>query len=350
MRARVTLAALGAAIVVTAAPIDAAGAGRVTVLESTERGGGRVLVVDGRRARVERPDGLQSRFAARPEERWLDFADLGDGWLAAGVRFHRRGIDLALVGDLGRGVRRFAGRHAGAALRTGPAVAAGGGELGGVGWLEGDDLARLAVRFAPWADGGFGAPEAVPEAPGGSHSGLRAARLDDGTTLLVWAAFDGRDDEIYWATRAGDGRWTPARRLAAGNRVPDVTPALLPIPGGALVAWSRMVAGEYRVMIARYDGASWTAPTVAGAPGTLSPTFRRRASGDFLLLRDAWPVGWSLFDLDVDGRPLRRARVAAEPREVPRLIDSGGGVGALRWAGGEPQRLDWEAVDGWGRR
>jgi hypothetical protein len=306
---------------------------------------GRVLSIDGQRATVTAPQGGRRSFRIRRGERLLAFAELDSGWLASGVELRRDGLDLSLVADLGRGIRRLSvpGSRPGS-LRTGPTPLVEGGRLAGIAWLEGEDLRRFAVRAAGFESGGFSEPVTLSPPRDGSQSGLTGAVLADGTRLLVWARFDGRDDELYWAMLRPGGEWTAPRRVAPGNSVPDVTPTLLAHGDGALLAWSRL-RGEYEVVTARFDGSGWSAPRSLGIRGTVTPAFRRQAEADYLLVRNAWPGGWTAFRLDAAGRPVDFAAVVEESRDSP-VLRSVPGVGlAFEWASrDEPSPLRWEPL------
>jgi hypothetical protein len=184
-----------------------------------------------------------------------------------------------------------------------PTPVAAAGELAGLAWLEGGTRESYGIRFAPWTGAGWGAAEEVAAPGPGSQLALAAARLADGRLLLVWAAYDGGDDEIRFALRATDGRWSAAARVAEDNTVPDITPAAAATADGALVAWSRYVEGEYRVALARFDGERFRAAKVVGRPGTLFPGFEPPGPGGELrlLFRNARPPGWTLAELDRSG-------------------------------------------------
>ncbi len=339
-RALLTLVSLMVAQAATSAPREPARALQAKVMER-----GWTFQVQGRRARVIAPDGARRSFRVRSDERWLAFSELPQGWLATGIRPDRRGQALALVADLGRGPRRLTppADRAGS-LRTRPVALAGEKGLGGIAWLEGDSFGQLSVRVAELNGLGFQKSETVAVPHRGSQSGLAGRILDDGSWLLVWSRHDGRDDEIVWSRRFPDGAWSAPRRVAKNNSVPDVMPDLLPVAGGALAAWSRL-EGEYQVVLSRFENGAWSPPRRVGGRGGLFPTFRRVASGDYLLVRNAYPGGWTAFDLRPDGRPTRFASVVEESREAPVLNETGRSGPAFVWPHRQGEvALDWEAV------
>jgi hypothetical protein len=249
---------------------------------------------------------------------------LAQGELRAGLRAAGAGseIELRLARPDGSIVALPApGTRTGALLdEPTPVVAAA--ELAGLAWLEGATRESYGVRFAPWTGAGWGAAEEVAAPGPGSQLALAPARLADGRLLLVWAAYDGGDDEIRFALRSAAGVWSAAARVAEDNAVPDITPAATATADGALVAWSRYVEGEYRVALARFDGERFRAAKVVGRPGTLFPGFEAPGpDGELrLLFRNARPTGWTLAELDRSGAIQRQwfveAREATRPTEV----------------------------------
>ena len=149
-------------------------------------------------------------------------------------------------------------------------LASAAGDLAGLVWLEGTDRQSYSVRYAAWDNLRWTEPEEVAGEAAGSQLALAAATLGDGSRLLVWSRFDGQDDEIV-AARYENGRWGAARPIADDNSVPDITPAVVAVPGGALATWSRYDGHDYRVVIARFDGRKWSPPTWAGPAGSTEP-------------------------------------------------------------------------------
>lgn len=200
-----------------------------------------------------------------------------------------------------------------------PVPIAVAGELAGLAWLEGGTRESYGVRYAPWTGAGWGAVEEVAPPGPGSQLALGAARLADGRLLLVWAGWDGGDDEIRFALRDAGGGWSAPARVAADNDVPDITPAVTAAGEGALVAWSRYVDGQYRVAVARYDGERFRAAKLIGRPGTLYPSFEAPAphGGPRLLFRNARPAGWTVVQLDRSGAVERQFFVEAPDAARP---------------------------------
>ncbi len=276
-------------------------------------------------------------------------ASLESGWIAAGTRplpetDGQR--DLVLFRGEGRTVLEIpvpAGRAA--ALRQEPLPLIEDGRLAGLVWLEGNSRRSFGVRFAAWNGAGWDEPRPIAAPGPGSQLALTAARLSDGSWLLAWSAFDGQDDEIVWS-RGRDGAWSkPQRVVAAGNEVPDITPALTTAGRGALLAWSRFQAGEYRVVVSRFQGGTWSRPEPAGPAGSDFPSFEARDKGEPLLLfRTAVPSGWIAVELDTAGRPGRAAAIAVAERSRP-VISAESGAASFRWPAARIERtVDWQKV------
>jgi hypothetical protein len=278
----------------------------------------------------------------------------GRAWLAAGTR-SGTGDGSALVLYRGEGgeAERLAGPEPGGAILASPTPLASGGGLVGLAWLAGDDPGRLTVRFAPWvggapipgAGGEWGEPELVAGPATGSQLALAGAALADGSTVLVWSAFYGDDDEVLWSVRAA-GRWSEPARLAEDNAVPDVTPAVAPLGAGALAAWSRYDGSEYRLVASRWTGERWTAPEPLAAPGSLYPSFHPGDGGPLLLYRDARRQGWAVLRLEETGRVAARAFLGASPPDsTPALLGADArGVRVVLRAGGRAVERPWDPL------
>jgi hypothetical protein len=282
-------------------------------------------------ARVELPGGQTVQAALPARATVSSFAALDGGWVAAGSApdanggrrlFLLRGDDRAshpLPAPPGQ-----AGRS-----RSGPVLLVDGGRLAGLAWLEGDGERAFSVRAAVWTGIAWKSPERVSFPGPGSQLGLTGAVLADGSWLLAWSAFDGHDDEIVWSRRVG-ASWQPVKRLSADNAVPDITPALTAsADGGALIAWSRYDGHGYALRMARFARGGWGGEHAAAPSGSLYPTF---LGGAKLLYLDAGTQGargWSVLDLDPQGRAKARATVAsALDRPAVRFS---GGAAEMRW-------------------
>jgi hypothetical protein len=284
-------------------------------------GAARIELSGGRALRVPLPDRAEvSAFAA-----------IDGGWVAAGSSPDASGGRrlFLLRGDdrTSRAVPEPPGQEG--RQRRGAVLLVDGGRLAGLAWLEGDGDRSLSVRAAVWTGQGWQLSQNVSYPGPGSQLALTGAVLTDGSWLLAWSAFDGQDDEIVWSRRSGDV-WQPVRRLSANNSVPDITPALAATAdGGALVAWSRFDGHGYQLRMARFGHQGWSGERAAGPSGSLYPTFVGGADHPRLLYLDASPRGWSVLDLDGQGRAKARASVAsALPRPV---VAFAGNEVRMRW-------------------
>lgn len=228
-------------------------------------------------------------------------------------------------------------------IRQSPMLLVEGGRLAGLAWLEGDDLRSLSVRAAAWTGTSWGPVQQVSHPGPGSQLALAGAVLDDGSWLLAWSAFDGTADEIVWSRRVGE-TWLPVSRLSKPNAVPDITPALTAIPGGgALIAWSRYDGQGYQLRMARFEPArgEWRDEKAAAPSGSVFPTFTSGPGGARLLYQSASPRGWSVLDLDQQGRIMAKAFVPSK-LDRPVLAFPDGEV-RMRWPAEKQQavtRLD----------
>ncbi|MEM6792662.1 MAG: hypothetical protein AAF725_01685 [Acidobacteriota bacterium] len=191
-------------------------------------------------------------------------------------------------------------------------------------WIEGESFEGTAVRSSRWTGAGWTEAEILSPGGGpGSQLALDAERLDDGSLLAVWSAFDGEDDEILWSLLpAGiSAQWTEPRPLSA-NAVPDVTPTVTAVEGGALVAWSGYRQGHYRIWQRRWSGSEWGEAQSMGGKGSVSPayTFESLAS-PVLMFRQTVPSAWRVLQMNADGSTERSASLepATNSRRPPNL-------------------------------
>lgn len=270
------------------------------------------------------------------------------GWAAAGTRPLPRdqGTELVLVvGDATRArtVRPPAGRVA--AQRDLPQPVLERGELAGLVWLEGPDRGHFAVRAAAYDGARWSAPETVAAPDAGSQMAPAVALLPDGAWLAVWSRYNGHDDDVVWSVRRAGG-WSAPVPVHAANTVPDVTPALLATPDGAVVAWSQFDGEEYRVEVARFARGAFEAPRTIGGRGWLSPLLARAASGaPVLQALQAEPRSWAMVELDDALRPARVASVLYDDRGRPLLrAADADGVRVTFARSGADDILPWRAV------
>jgi len=298
---------------------------------------GLVLIPQGNSARLELPGGeaLQVSLPERGEVSSLAaVSDTADGWVAAGSfpdAAGRQRLFLLTGDDKGsRSLPEPPGQPPQIPQqRRAPVLLVDGGRLAGLAWLEGDGLRTLAVRAAAWNGRRWQAAQWVSHPGPGSQLALTGAVLADGSWLLAWSAFDGTADEIVWSQRVGAG-WLPVRRLSAPNAVPDITPALTAIGGGALIAWSRYDGHGYQLRMARFERGEWRDEHAAGPSGSLYPAFLGGPDHPRLLYLEAAAKSWSVLDLDGTGRVQAKASLASPSLSRP-VVDSVGGGVRLRW-------------------
>ncbi len=251
-------------------------------------------------------------------------AELGERTLRVGTVGSARGSELALVWH-GPATEETIAPPAGrtGTLRDEPVALVGAAGLRGLAWLEGDTRQSYAVRFAASAAAGWGSIEEVAPPGPGSQLALAAAELADGRILLVWAAFDGQDDEIFFALRGAAGGWSAPARIDADDALPDITPAAIATGEGALVAWSAFDGEDYRVAVARFDGERFRPARWLGPPASLYPAFEPGPGEPLVVYRNARPRGWSVAELDRSGAVRRQAFVASDEREPPAIVERG---------------------------
>jgi hypothetical protein len=308
------------------------------IVAHSRREGGLRLVVDDGAHRLESDQRI--RPIALPPGAAVDALEsLAAGWLVAGSAPGGAGSELFLLRGDDRQEELLTPPSGRVGKRRQTAVPfVDGDRLVGVAWLEGGEARSFDVRFAAWRGGGFDEPVVVAPAGPGSQLALRGCRLGDGRLLLVWAGFDGQDDEIWYSLGDGDG-WSSPRRVADDNGVPDITPAVAAWTGGALLTWARFDGSEYRLMTAqlvgeRIVGARWSAPA-----GSAFPTFEAGPSGLAVLYRDGRRSAWAVAEIAADGGHGRRAQLEAEGDERPIVRFEGGSV---LWSFGEHR-----AVSAW---
>ncbi len=321
-----------------------AGGPEYEVLQPVESRSGLILESARGKARIERQGAAPQRLALQADEILTTIAETRGGWTAAGVREEDSATKIILVNRSNQGTRRLSApalqRHP---LQLRPALAVERDELDGMAWLEGRNLTSLSVRAASRTQGEWQDVTIVAPPARGSQTGLVVTVLEDGNWLLAWSAFDGSDDEILWSIGQQD-RWSVPRRLGKGNSAPDIMPALVSTPDGALLTWSRLINGQYHLMLSRFRSNGWSPPRVMGPPGSLEPGFSIQDGQLLLLYRHAWPPGWAITELSADGRANRLAVVSEGVPSRPVLVKSSGDNVELRWGDRRQRVVGWEAV------
>jgi len=309
----------------------AASASLAGVLQAT-REGGELYAVQGRESlRIGRLGGAEEEVQVPAGASIHDLEPTSTGWLAAGHSRNGEGTGLLLLEEREGTIGLLpVPQVADARLSGQPILLIGDDRLAGLVWAAGNELRGLEIWAAEWLHGKWGEPELVAAQGPGSQVAPRASVLDDGTWLVVWAAFDGEDDEIVWSRRT-QGEWTEPARVAADNAVPDITPALATIDGGALLAWSWYDGNDYRLKTARFLDGNWTEPGSFGERGSLYPSLVEADESRLLLYKTVEPASWTVLELDRQGVAKRRAVIAEDVEDRPLVaIDEDRGA-LLRW-------------------
>jgi hypothetical protein len=213
-------------------------------------------------------------------------------------------------------------------------------------WFEGEGQSDQVLLAARYADGTWSEPEVVSPRRAGSQLALTAVRLGDDSLLAAWAAYDGLATEILFSRRQ-NGTWSRPQAVTSPNPHNDITPKLLATRGGALLAWSRSIERQYRVLISQYRGGFWDLPLTLGTAGTVYPTFQEGAE-PVLLFQHAVPAAWEVLRLSPDGGLRNRGRILTERDAIP-VVESLDDEGAsLSWPvdglekGVERVRVVWD--------
>jgi|CXWL01.1.fsa_nt_gi hypothetical protein len=335
-----TLALTAGLLAQTLSAASAAAAGNVAVFAATPSRP-TLELADGCRVSPELPAGAEVRRAALLADRWQ--------LVGTQVEGSQRRL-LLLQGRCGPGGQE----RAAAGPRIPAGVSVDGPELladrepRALAWLQGNDPSRLAVMASEWlGDDRWQAPVEVAAPAAGSQLALSGAVLDDAShsRLLVWSRFDGHDDEIVWSTSTGGAAWSAPLPVASDNAVPDISPSLLAVDGGALLVWSRYDGNDYRVVVSRWQDGHFSPPRTIGPRGSVFPTLATDGRQVSLLYRTAAPGGWGAASLGVSGDVLRRAAVESARQERPVLGTDDAGI-ALRWTPDEvPTRARWTTAE-----
>lgn len=221
--------------------------------------------------------------------------------------------------------------RADAVERARPVLLTRHGRLDGAVWLEGDAASGLAVVAAAWNGTSWEAVETIAPANGRPQLAPAATALADGTWLVVWAGYDGGDDDIFWSRRR-DGVWSSPRRLHGDNRVPDILPALTTDAADtdqALAAWSFYDGNDYRVRAARFAGGRWTVEPSFDGLGADRMLWQESGGRSFVTYRSVVPAGWTAIELAPDGRVLHQVTVETTDDRPP-IVEARSGFDAPR--------------------
>ena len=331
-----------AALAVSVGAADA----RAQSLRTVDAGGGLYLNQFGDRATVREPSGLVSELSLPPGTAFRRIEPLAEGWIAAGEIAVSGMTDLFLLLDEKGERRPFAAppNAAEGPLRAGPMPLVEDGRLAGLAWVEGERVKKSAVWASRWSGLDWSRPELVSPVGPGTQIAIDGAVLADGSWLLVWAAFDGEDDEVLWSRRTEKG-WSAPARLHEANPWPDYKPALVGTRRGALAAWSSWDGESYRVRLAAFEDGRWRDLGFESPEGSVRPALTPHAGGARLLYRTVVPATWRVHELDERGAVVRSAVVERETSTPPGLAPGEGDAVGLEWPGLEiavPQRLELE--------
>ena len=302
------------------------------VLQSSQGVGGLWALRDGPRTVVGSPDGHEVSIELPPGAVLNDLEPTEGGWVAVGrVPDGDRGSDLLILRESPVGADLLPVPPPGPGRYRGqPVLLVNSGRLVGLVWAEGNGHRELEIWAAPWRDGEWAIPERVsPQGPG-SQLAPAATILEDGSWLVVWAAYDGTDDEIVWSRRQA-GIWSKPQRLHPDNDVPDIIPNLIAIEDGALAAWSWFDGNDYRLLTVRLANDTWTAPEIIGGKGSGDPGLMQSAEGVWLLFKTVEPASWTVLELDRKGTARRRATLMEKSNDRPVLFVGEDARARLRW-------------------
>lgn len=310
------------------------------VLQSTAEGGRLRLIREGAETRIHLSAGDGTRLELPPGATLRQVEPTADGWIAVGRLPAGSGTDLLIMMDGGDGADLLPVPEGGRARYRGqPVLFVEEGRMTGLAWAQGEGPREMEIWAADWQDGHWGPAEQVSPKGPGSQVAAKGVVLDDGSRMLLWAAFDGEDDEILWSRNEVD-HWTTPRRLHAENGVPDVMPAVVATESGALVVWSWFDGNDYRLKSARWQDGNWIESEPFGGKGSGDVALIETDDEILLLYQSVEPAAWTVLGLDLRGIPKRVASVMEESNERPLVVVEEEGGALLRWLQGD-RRLEW---------
>lgn len=216
-----------------------------------------------------------------------------------------------------------------APLRSDPVLLAAGDRLEGTIWLEGASALESDVLASVWNGTSFERVETVSVHKAGPQLALSATVLDDGSWLVLWAGFDGTDDDIFWSRRE-NGAWSKPKRLHADNEVPDILPTVTASAAGARAAWSFFDGNDYRVRTARWNGRGWELEGALAGRGVGPASFETVAGRSFLTFQTVVPEAWNLVEFE-DGGERRFAKFRESYSESPLIVIDESERATLSW-------------------
>ena len=343
MTRRLLVFTLALASVAPFAAVGAVAAGGAMQAPTGDRGW-RTVAAGGRTC-VEDQTGADRNCLPQNIGQITDLRETEQGWVAAGQLPAANGRDVVLFRSTSKDIERLASLPEASVPRGRPRLATDGTRLLGMVWLEGASQAELEVRAAEWLGRDWGPVVTVSPVGPGSQVAPTVTVLDDGRWLLLWTAFDGQDDETLWSLYDG-GLWSAPAAVHENNTTPDIVPTVLATRRGAIAAWSWLDGRDYRLRTAFFDGSSWRLDPPTGGRGAVDARLIATAGSYLLTLQTVVPEEWVTYELDAEGRQLRRAAIPNSSNERPTIHLEESGI-SFRWLGGElPRELlaPWETA------
>ena len=285
-----------------------------------------------------------------PGVRFSALRSAGSVFVAAGVERGPQGYGLVVVrGGQGPAAEVLTPPPvAPGQLAMMPTVLLGPSGLEALLWIEGKTEQSGAVRVALWNGSAFSAPGDIAPMAAGTQTALQAIRLQDGSWLAVWSAYDGQDDEIMWSRGSRQG-WSPAKAIT-GNAVPDITPVLRLVPGGVLAVWSFYDGNDYRLRSARFEDWSWTDGGVFGGKGASHPFFAEVGAQTLVSFRQVEPESWALVELADSGQPKRQVTLPTATRRPPEILSIDDQAVTIEWSSTDAGRTPVSIVVPWDQK
>jgi hypothetical protein len=214
-------------------------------------------------------------------------------------------------------------------LRSSPVLLTTGDRLEGTAWLEGSSRQDFTILASTWNGTSWETVETVSIQKTGPQLALSATILDDDSWLVVWAGYDGSDDDIFWSRRV-DGTWSEPQRLHTDNQVPDILPTVTTIGDSAAAAWNFFDGNDYRIRTATWTGTGWALGQTLAGRGPGQPAFESVDGRSFLTYRTVAPEVWNLIEFERDGSK-RQSAITVPFAERPLVVFDAGSPASLSW-------------------